>query len=69
MMCQSTHPLAAIGTMSWPDSGLQRRAKTLRLGLPCPLWHHPLAETAESEACVGLDLGTVRIRGHYKALD
>jgi hypothetical protein len=69
-MCRFTHPLAAIGTMSWPDFGLQRRAKTASQGLPGPYWNHPLAETAELDASVGRDPGACLDAGtHYKTLD
>ena len=54
-MCRFTHPLAAIGTMSWPEFRLQRRANAVLPNTPSPLWNHPLAETAESEASVGRD--------------
>ena len=56
-MCRSTQPLAGIRTMSWPDFGLQRLARTVRPALPSLRWNHPLAETAESEASVGRGFG------------
>ena len=55
-MCRFTHQLAAIGTMSWPDSGSQRGPKTVRPNHRGSFWNHPLAETAESEASVGRGL-------------
>ena len=54
-MCRLNHPLAANGTMSWPDFGVQRPGEALRLDLLGPRWNHPMAETAESEASDGRD--------------
>lgn len=55
-MCRLNHPLAANGTMNWPDFGVQRPAETLggtfRVHAGTILWprlwnqKHPLAETA-----------------------
>jgi hypothetical protein len=54
-MCRFSHPLAAIGTMSWPNSGTNRPHRTASSGLPGPLWNHLMAETASLEASVGRD--------------
>ena len=68
-MCRLNHPLAANGTMSWPDFGVQRPGGTLRRDLPGPRWNHPMAETAESEASVGRDRLMARIYRHDKRVD
>jgi hypothetical protein len=67
-MCRFTHPLAGIGSMSWPDFGSQRGPKTVRPNPPGPFWNHPLAETAESEASVGRDRGRSGFAAITKAL-
>lgn len=54
-MCRSTHPLAAIGTMSWPHSDVQRPGGALRRAFPSPFWNHLMAETTGLEASVGRD--------------
>jgi hypothetical protein len=54
-MCRFTHPLAAIGTMSWPHSGTNRPQRSASTCLPGQLWNHLMAETASLEASVGRD--------------
>jgi hypothetical protein len=68
-MCRLNHPLAANGTMSWPDFGVQRSDGALPQDVPSPRRNHPMAETAESEASDGRDRVMARIYRHDKRVD
>jgi hypothetical protein len=68
-MCRFTHPLAAIGTMSWPLFEVPGPRRSSSASLSGPLWNHPMAETASSEAFVGQDCGMVPSVGQDKTID
>src|ERR1051325_11387857 len=54
-MCRFTHPLAAIGTMSWPRFAVQPPVGALLAGPSGSLWNRLMAETANLEASIGRD--------------
>jgi hypothetical protein len=66
IMCRFTHPLAAIGTMSWPHLDLQRLRRSSWVGLPGLLWNHPMAETAKLEASSGRDCRNFNLRSRIE---
>lgn len=65
-MCRFTHPLAAIGTMSWPDCGVERPLRGCRRAFLVYLWKHLMAETADLEASVGRECRKLFVAATYK---
>lgn len=68
-MCRFTHPLAAIGTISWPHFQVQRPQRSPSIDLHGQIWNHPMAETAGLEASIGQGRVTARIHKHDKSVD